>query len=223
QGNCILSIGDIHLRRSELDLALLQYEKALPLFVSTGEKIGQGNCIRSIGDIHLQRSELDLALLQYEKALPLFVSTGAKIGQGNCILSIGDIHLRRSELDLALLQYEKALSLFVSTGAKIGQSNCRLGFALVSWHYGDMALALEQMLAAHNERLRSGDPAQIAWTCYALSYLFDNTEEQTRFRTQAQEYWEKYLTPEQIEKTQTEVEAYLPRDVVLAQEGNIES
>ncbi len=124
QANCIMSIGDIHLRESRNIDALNSYNTALPLYKQIGAILGQANCIMSIGDIHLRESRNIDALNSYNTALPLYKQIGAILGQANCIRSIGDIHLSESRNIDALNSYNTALPLYKQIGDILGQANC---------------------------------------------------------------------------------------------------
>lgn len=74
QANCIWSMGDIALARSEHEEARGLYEQAQPLYERVGDILGQANCIKSLGDVALALSEHKEARDLYERALASYAS-----------------------------------------------------------------------------------------------------------------------------------------------------
>jgi tetratricopeptide (TPR) repeat protein len=134
QADCIRSLGDIALRRSDHETARARYEEALRLYVRVDDVLGQAHCIRGLGDIALTRSDHGTARGRYEEALLLYARVGNVLGQAHCIRSLGEIALARSDHEAARGRFEEALPLFVRVGDVHGQANCIEGL-------GDIALA----------------------------------------------------------------------------------
>ncbi len=145
EANCIRSIGDIALARSDYDTAYECYEVARPIFKMVGDILGEANCILRLGDIAFAQSDHDTAQYRYEEAWPLFHNVihnvGSLLGEANCIKGLGDIAFALFDHDSARLRYEEALPLFQKVRDVLGEANC-------IQRLGDIALALSDNIPA---------------------------------------------------------------------------
>jgi len=68
EANCIRSLGDIALVRSEHGEARTHFNAAIELYARSGGTLGEANCIFGLGQIALEQSDHSAAQPLFEKA-----------------------------------------------------------------------------------------------------------------------------------------------------------
>jgi tetratricopeptide (TPR) repeat protein len=125
------------------------YRKALSLFDTAKDPLGQGNVYHSMGLVHFYKGEVSKALKMYDIALPFFEKVDSVIGQGNVYQAMADIYLYAGDYSNALKMYDKALPFFEKDGDPLNVGNMLLRKGDIYLRTGDHPNALKM----HNKAL----------------------------------------------------------------------
>jgi tetratricopeptide (TPR) repeat protein len=117
-------LGDVHLRLAQYAAARAWYKKALLLYRSLGDQLGEAHYVKSLGDVHFGMAEYAEAQECYEEARLLYRSLGTQWGEIHCIQRLGDVHLSLAEYGEARGRFEEARLLYRSLGDGLGEAHC---------------------------------------------------------------------------------------------------
>ncbi len=141
EANCMRSLAQIDLQRSDHAAARDGYQKALSIHREIGDRLGEANCIQSLAQIDLERSDHAAARDGYQKALPIHRDIGDRLGEANCIQRLAQINLQRSDHAAARGGYKQALTIFRDFGNRLGEANCIQSLAQIDLQRSDHAAA----------------------------------------------------------------------------------
>jgi tetratricopeptide (TPR) repeat protein len=146
EANTLRALGDLMLRRADLDAAQGYYDAALPQYRAIGARLGEANTLQALGDLMVRLDELDAAKGYYDAALPQYRAIGARLGEANTLRALGALMVRLDELDAAKGYYDAALPQYRAIGARLGEANTLKAL-------GDLMVRLDELDAAKAQYL----------------------------------------------------------------------
>ena len=111
EANCIKSLGDVHVRLSELPEARARYEEALPIYRAIGDKLGEANCIQRLGDAFLEMEDFKTAEELYSQALEI-ARTISPAEEASALNSLASLYEDQKDYQRAIEIYTRALEIF---------------------------------------------------------------------------------------------------------------
>ncbi|KAH8806891.1 hypothetical protein DL96DRAFT_1822230 [Flagelloscypha sp. PMI_526] len=108
------AIGDLHLRRMQLDNAETSLNCALEIYeTNVLSRIDEALTNRSIDELHLIRGQFEDSKRAFSRALELDVAASSRFGQGQSYRCLGGMFMKTGDLDAAESSYSDALRLFL--------------------------------------------------------------------------------------------------------------
>ncbi|MEU7226770.1 AfsR/SARP family transcriptional regulator [Streptomyces chrestomyceticus] len=158
------ALATIRRLQGECDDAVECNERALALFRSLGERMGEAAALNGLGTLHHDRGQHDEALRKCAEALRIFGVTDDLNGTANALTTLGKIHLARAEHDAALGVYKPAIEIYRELGYWRNEAKVLRRYAEVLLNTGRMAEAVEALERALVllERLGSEETSNVA-------------------------------------------------------------
>ena len=126
EANTLFALGNLKMRRCDLDGAMLDYQNALKIYRDIEKKLGEANTLQALADLKMRRDDLEGAMLDYQNALTIFRDIEEKMGEANTLQALGDLKMRRDDLEGAMLDYQNALKIYRDIEEKLGEANTLL-------------------------------------------------------------------------------------------------
>jgi len=158
--------GNAHALGGQPADAVYNWEKALEIFTSMGDKVGQANILSNEGAIYFNRSDYDKALEYYLRALKMAEETKDTFRMATVLQNIGAIYANKpSTLEKALDYYMRAYPLCVAAGDKAALGNVEVNIGEIWLARGNDSLALSYFDRSLDAFRSDGS----AYTAYSLN------------------------------------------------------
>ena len=142
------------------------YNKALRIFIETGDRKKEAMCYKSLGTVCQSLSEYGKAEEYQRKALAIAEEIGEKRGVASCYGGLGTVCLFLGEYKKAEEHLNNALVIEKEIGDKQGEAACYTNLGTVSKYLGEYGKAEEWQRRALAIMQEIGDKKGEA-TCYA--------------------------------------------------------
>jgi CHAT domain-containing protein len=145
-GRIAAGLGASFIESGSLELAVMQYQRALDLYRRAEDRTGIGYSTRSLGLLSFLSGDLNQSINYLEEALKAYQ---LDIGTASVLEIRGRVHIERGEYVAALNDLESALKLYTKIGnpnegarvlALIGQAYYRQGMSSRARDYYEQAL-----------------------------------------------------------------------------------
>ena len=124
QANGLFKIGRLYYRLDDRHQdALDNYDKAIVLYQSAKNRLGEANTLKAIGDVLQFLKQSQDALNRYETAIDIYRQVGDRLGEANTLKAIGDVLQFLKQSQDALNRYETAIDIYRQVGDRLGEAN----------------------------------------------------------------------------------------------------
>ncbi|OFX43127.1 MAG: hypothetical protein A2046_13180 [Bacteroidetes bacterium GWA2_30_7] len=164
KGTSLRYIGNVFLKQSDYDKALIYYQKAMKVFEDLDKflpeqidgKIGMSLCYNNIGSVHYSQGSYTKAIDDYLESLKINEEIEkmrpnlheGKKGIAKCYTNIGNVYSSQNKYEKALEYYFLGLKIREELGDKKGMSYCYMNINSVYHNMGEYDKALEYYMKA---------------------------------------------------------------------------
>ncbi len=176
-GKCLDCLGDILIKRGELDIAERCLNEAIQLFQRDNNEIGEAGSLRSLGEVFWMRGQYEEAKLKLQKARFIFKKNGHNIGAAGCIYLLGRTNLVCSQLEAAGVKFNEARLIYQEKEQLIDVAKCDKAIGeLLIWQ--NQLEAAEPILKQARKSFKELEHHQAAAEClYHLGIIFRDFQE----------------------------------------------
>ncbi|HET6383160.1 MAG TPA: CHAT domain-containing tetratricopeptide repeat protein [Armatimonadota bacterium] len=121
EGQALNLAGRCYFSTSQPREALEYFQRALPLRIAAGDKVGAAETLNNIGVVYGQGGQPERALQFYRKALPLRIATGDGAAAAETLSNIGAVYGEMGQPEKALEYFQRALPLLKAGRDEAGE------------------------------------------------------------------------------------------------------
>jgi tetratricopeptide (TPR) repeat protein len=144
-------------------------ERALALYRSTGDKVGEAQALRELGFLHWSAGDYGAALIYVRDALKLHRRRGEVEGEATALHNLAEIHRSLGSPRQAVAQYEAALHLYWARQDQRRQALTLYGMAHALRQLGDRSSAFSRYTEALAHCEAVGDRLMASRVHHALA------------------------------------------------------
>jgi len=169
KGAALHAIGVAYKRLNKPSDGLSNFEQALKIRQTLGDRRGTAATLSEIGQVQTALQRTDEAVASYNQSLKIRQEIGDKRGVGNTLIELGTIHEQREEYANALDLYRQSLQIQVDLGNEAYQGLCQYNIASIYFLQGRYDDALTYFQQALQTREKSKVSTDIAETLQGLA------------------------------------------------------
>jgi len=136
-GRAYCLLGDIYMRRDDLDQAALFCRESVRVYQEMGDIAGQSNAYNNLGNVYYGLGDWVQAGEAYHKSLTMRREIGDICGQGISARNLGQTHFERSEWAEAASFFEQSRSIWEQIGEPLREATTLGDLAQVHLCHGN--------------------------------------------------------------------------------------